>query len=140
MNNLNNVINILESFGHIEEVVEEDKVVIYVLKCKTSRIIEDSFLKKIETINFLIALREEGNSIIACFNIASKDDFEGGILELINTANENITYGKFVLDDSNIINWNKTFDMDLISQEDIKDYIHSCLVGIKLIFINGKLK
>lgn len=128
------------NYGKITWVEENKKMDadIYVFDCDIKTILPDEeVLISIDSVPFVIVTREkQGKTVIFCFKIASKDSFLGdSALEILNSVNKDMVYGKFTVDNDGDIDWEYTYESERAEEENIKDYLKSCLLGIMDIVI-----
>lgn len=122
--------DIIKKYGQIDIIREEKEFDAMIYKCKLDKVISDSTLNALDTLNFMIAIREEGTSFMFLFNISSKSSYGEEAYNLLNEINEKIVYGKFTIDSEEKIMWSVAFEAETLTEEEFKSYLQSCIVGV----------
>lgn len=122
--------DIIKKYGQIDIIREEKEFDAMIYKCKLDKVISDSTLNALDTLNFMIAIREEGTSFMFLFNISSKSSYGEEAFNLLNEINEKIVYGKFTIDSEEKIMWSVAFEAETLTEEEFKNYLQSCIVGV----------
>lgn len=130
-NNRELMLKSFEQYGQIKKFETDVADDVYLFSCKLKKITEDSLLKSLDTLQFLVLL--DGFIVkIYCFNIAKfdKEQDKEYALDIINQVNNQTMYGKFCLDKDSDVDWEFSYEQTE-KIEDIKMYLLSCAEGIK---------
>lgn len=125
------ILNLLGKFGNLEK-YERDSTennLHFIFMCDVKKVTEDSLLRKFDKVPLIIKIRNDGTVFIFLFCLFKKRQYGSNIMKLINGVNSIIMNGKFYIDDDGDINWNCSFDAQMVNETAIKKLLESMLQG-----------
>ena len=118
---------LFQEYGTLQLLEEDtDQNRIYKFSCNPKTICtKENLFYNFEPIVFAIVIEPSGECHLICFRVGSKDDDSGNTLYIVNEVNKGPTYGKFILDSDNDVNWEFSFDINNIDSYDLKNILIS---------------
>ena len=128
----NNQEQILDLFGQFGEIhVHNEHKDVYIFNCMLKKVTKSKVLSSLGSIKYLIIVNESGRCIIICFRVYTKGNDND--LLIVNDVNNAIDFGKFIIDKDGDINWEYSFDLTCIDNDDIRQILLDSIKGIELL-------